>query len=59
MFIIAYSQIHYSSVTISHFWLTGKPNIFNISCLANEHSSDVLVILTSGCKFSRIHDNEA
>lgn len=46
MFIIAYSQINYSSVTNSYSWLTEKPNIFNISYLANEHKSDVLLILT-------------
>lgn len=46
MFIIAYSQISYSSVTNSHSWLTKRPNTFNISCLANEHKSDVLLILT-------------
>lgn len=45
MFVIAYSPISYSSVTISHPWLAGKPNIFNLSCF--EHRSDVLLILTS------------
>lgn len=44
---IAYSQIGYSSVTNSHSLLTEKPNIFDISYLANKYGSDVLLILTS------------
>lgn len=48
MFIIAYSQTNASSVINSFPWLMGKSNIFNISYLANEHKSNVLLILTLG-----------
>lgn len=47
VFIIVYSPINCSSVIISHPWLAGKLNFVDVSFLANEHRSDVLLILIS------------